>query len=521
MLTAQDQFNNPVTSYSGNVQLSANGGNPIFPPADVAVGNGSGSFSVVLNAIGLWTISGTDANGIHGSRQVRVTTAAAPTPVGSPVGPITPTDLSGNSQPITLTFPSVTSAGGTNAVPVSMTAPANFQLSGGTSIYNITTTATYTTPIKICFTGGPFKSGDVVQHYENGNWIPLLPATLLPPGGPYTQICGDTNSLSPFGVFTPENTLVGFSGNLSNREGNSGTTPFEFTVILSNPSYQKVAVNYTTVVGTATVADGDYIAASGTLTFQPGETTKTVTVLANGDTKVESDETFTVVLSDPANATIDNGAATGTILNDDVADTTPPRVVSITRASANPTSAASVSWTVTFSENVTGVDPSDFALPTAGVTGAFITSVTGTNTVYTVTANTGTGSGTLALKLGDDDSVRDAANNPLGGPNPGNGNFAGEVYTIDKSPATLVKNLIALVSSPDLGLKSGQINSLTDKLNNALTSIQQGLYKQAINQLEAFISDVQNAQKTGRMNSETSSTLIAAANAIVATLSKP
>src|SRR5205823_1483195 len=61
-------------------------------------------------------------------------------------------------------------------------------------------------------------------------------------------------------------------------EGNSGTTPFVFTVTLSNASSQTVTVSYATADGTATTADSDYVAASGTVTFAPGTTSQAVTV---------------------------------------------------------------------------------------------------------------------------------------------------------------------------------------------------------------------------------------------------
>ena len=54
-----------------------------------------------------------------------------------------------------------------------------------------------------------------------------------------------------------------------------------------------------------------------TLTFAPGETTKQVTVLVNGDTTFETDEAFSVHLSNAVNATISDAIGTGTILNDD------------------------------------------------------------------------------------------------------------------------------------------------------------------------------------------------------------
>ncbi|MBI3837060.1 MAG: hypothetical protein HY288_03895 [Planctomycetia bacterium] len=98
-------------------------------------------------------------------------------------------------------------------------------------------------------------------------------------------------------------------------EGNAGTTPFVFTVTLSSVS--GATVTYATADGTATVADADYMATSGTLTFAPGVTTQAITVLVNGDTLFEADETFTVNLSNPTNAALYGASATGTIQNDD------------------------------------------------------------------------------------------------------------------------------------------------------------------------------------------------------------
>lgn len=104
---------------------------------------------------------------------------------------------------------------------------------------------------------------------------------------------------------------------ISLNEGNSGTTPFNFTVNLTGATSQTVSVNYATANGTAT-APSDYQTASGTVNFAPGETSKIVTVLVNGDTQVEPNETFAVNLSGATNATIGNGQGTGTIQNDDV-----------------------------------------------------------------------------------------------------------------------------------------------------------------------------------------------------------
>ncbi|MEA2236859.1 MAG: hypothetical protein QOC81_1583 [Thermoanaerobaculia bacterium] len=119
-------------------------------------------------------------------------------------------------------------------------------------------------------------------------------------------------------------------------------------------------------------------------------------------------------------------------------DHTAPTVVSINRAGSSPTAAATVQFTVTFSESVTGVGTADFAAVAAGVSGASVTNVTGSGAVYTVTASTGTGSGTVGLNLVDDDTIIDAVSNPLGGAGAGNGNFTGEVYTVNRAPANHV-----------------------------------------------------------------------------------
>ncbi|HEY0322463.1 MAG TPA: Calx-beta domain-containing protein, partial [Pyrinomonadaceae bacterium] len=102
------------------------------------------------------------------------------------------------------------------------------------------------------------------------------------------------------------------------QEGNSGTTNAVFTVTLSAASSLTVKVDYATANGTATTAGNDYQSASGTLTFNPGDPlTKTITVLVNGDTVNEPNETFTVNLTNPQNTTISDAQGLGTILNDD------------------------------------------------------------------------------------------------------------------------------------------------------------------------------------------------------------
>jgi hypothetical protein len=88
-----------------------------------------------------------------------------------------------------------------------------------------------------------------------------------------------------------------------------------FTVGLSRASTRTITVRYATAPGTATAAD--FTAASGTLTFAPGETAKTVRVTTIDDALVEGDETFRLVLSAPTNATLADDTGVGTIADDD------------------------------------------------------------------------------------------------------------------------------------------------------------------------------------------------------------
>jgi hypothetical protein len=107
---------------------------------------------------------------------------------------------------------------------------------------------------------------------------------------------------------------------VSDAETWEGGGALGFDVTLSAPSGKTVSVGYATANGTAT-AGSDYQAASGTLSFPPGTTTRTVSVTILADGLVEPTETFTLSLSSPTNATIADGTGTGTIVDDDVEPT--------------------------------------------------------------------------------------------------------------------------------------------------------------------------------------------------------
>lgn len=107
---------------------------------------------------------------------------------------------------------------------------------------------------------------------------------------------------------------------VSVTEGNSGTTNATFTVGLSFATNQTVTVNFATSNITAQ-AGSDYVSTSGTLTFNPNETSKTFTVPVIGDSIVEPDEGFRVTLSNAINAGIGLENGLGIILNDDFVST--------------------------------------------------------------------------------------------------------------------------------------------------------------------------------------------------------
>ena len=160
---------------------------------------------------------------------------------------------------------------------------------------------------------------------------------------------------------------------------------------------------------------------------------------------------------------VDNGGKTsGAASYTWVIDATAPSVASMTRVGATPTNAASVSWTVTFSESVTGVDVGDYALVKSGLATAALTGVSGSGSVYTVSSSTGSGDGTLGLKLVDNDSIADSVGNKLGGTGAGNGNFTGPMYTLDRTGPVTAPTItfgpsgLVASASASFGFSSGE-----------------------------------------------------------------
>ncbi len=120
-------------------------------------------------------------------------------------------------------------------------------------------------------------------------------------------------------------------GDASVQEGDEGLQQVSFPITLSHAVNHPVHVSVSSADGTATAAGGDYVPLlNHTLTFHPGEPlTQFVTVAVRGDVTVEPDETFELHLSDPIDATINDGIAIGTITNEDDGRYAPPVAYSL------------------------------------------------------------------------------------------------------------------------------------------------------------------------------------------------
>jgi hypothetical protein len=188
-------------------------------------------------------------------------------------------------------------------------------------------------------------------------------------------------------------------GDVSQAEGNSGSSFMSFTVTLSAASASTVTVNYATSNGSA-IAGTDYTGGSGTLTFAPGTLTQTFTVQIFGDTTVEPNETFNITLSSPINATIADGSGLGTIINDDASAGT----ISINDVSG-PESAGNFVFTVTLSSPSTGTVTVNYATANGTARGG-----NGRNSDYrhkngTLTFLAGETAKTISVRINDDVNV--------------------------------------------------------------------------------------------------------------------
>ncbi|MDA1014323.1 MAG: Ig-like domain-containing protein [Planctomycetota bacterium] len=252
------------------------------------------------------------------------------------------------------------------------------------------------------------------------------------------------------------------AGNVSTADFTAGaaytidkTPPTVASIVLADTNPTNAAsVNFTVTFSESVtgVGTGDFIIdASGvtgasvtgvsgigttfTITVNSGSNSGTLSI----DFDADADGGVTDAVGNVSAADFTTGAAY-------TIDKTPPMVSSIVRAGANPTNAASVNFTVTFSESVTGVGTGDFIIDASGVTGASVTGVSGIGTTFTITVNSGSNSGTLSIDF-DFDSAGGATD--LAG-NVTTADFTtGEAYTIDKT-APAITSIVRLTPATSL-----------------------------------------------------------------------
>ena len=143
---------------------------------------------------------------------------------------------------------------------------------------------------------------------------------------------------SATGTIIDDDPLVLAIEDPSVREGDTGTTNVLFVVTLAKPYYLPVTVDFATADGTA-LAGSDYVATNGTLTFAPGVTSQTISVLVNGDTVDEANETLVFNLTNAVNVALTDTQGRATIVDDD------PLVLAIADSSVTEGNTGFLIWT--------------------------------------------------------------------------------------------------------------------------------------------------------------------------------
>jgi hypothetical protein len=409
-------------AYTVNFTVTATSGNPT---GSVTVSDGTVTCTGTL-AAGAGTTSTGTCNLTSTTAGVKTLTATytGVAPFAGSSGTATHTV---SSLSITSISPNTKTAG---AAAFTLTVTGTGFVSGSTVYWNgasrVTTFGTSTSltaaipATDISTAGVPLVTVVNTSPAATSNAKPLFITTTA------TTITGSTlstgtNPTATFGDVTANTTGTGTLVVAQYATNPGGTFPYAF----AGSHYYDVHITPTGAF-TQVIIQFCGLTASDNIYFWNG----TAWVLASNQTFASGCWTVTVNAGTVPNLTNLEGAVFGV-------GTTAPSVVSSLRADPNPTTAASVHFTVTFSEAVTGVDTADFTLTATGVTGASVTSVSSSLTIYTVNVNTGTGSGTLRLNVMDNDSIIDGSSNPLGGTGAGNGNYtSGETY--DVRPTTFI-----------------------------------------------------------------------------------
>ncbi len=258
----------------------------------IATVAGSGYFVLPGSSVGTATIVDDDVSGTNPNIAI-----------GDVIAVETNTATTSFSFPVTLSAPAVSNVTFTASTSDGSATTANNDYIALVAVAGSIPATQTSTTVTVTVNGDSAIEG-------NENFTVTLAAV--------TNVAASGNDLSATGTISNDDIPTFSIDNVSLSEGNGGTTPFIFTVTLSEPPASgSVTVDYQTANSSATTP-ADYATTSGTLSFDAANLTRTITVLVAGETAVESDESFFVNLSNAVGATIFDAQGIGTIVDDDL-----------------------------------------------------------------------------------------------------------------------------------------------------------------------------------------------------------
>ena len=363
---------------------------------------------------------------------------------------------------------------------------------GATDSYTLVLTSQPTSNASIALNPGTqvtVATSPVVFTTANWNIAQTVTVTAVDDAaveGPHTGTISHvvTSADASYNSFVLANVVANITDNdlpslaindVSISEGNAGTQVLNFTVTRTGATPFAVGFNYASADNSATTADSDYVAATGTGSIPSGGATgsTTVSVTINGDLTFENNESFFVNLTAPTNALISDAQGVGTITNDETAPTlaindvslvegnsgTQNMVFTVTRTGVT---ALPASFTATASD-VTATAPSDYLAAIAGTTTIPAGGATGTTTL-SVTIN-----GDLTIEANETFSVNLSVpvNAALA-----DGTGVGTITNDDGEPTFTPAGPIALQQgSPVVIATLGTVSDLTDPANSLAVAI--------------------------------------------------
>ncbi len=286
----------------------------------------------------------------------------------------------------------------------------------GTTTANFAITGSGANPANVADFGGTFPSGTVTFAAGETSKVITINVTgdtAVESDEGFTITLSIPSAGAILGTSTATGSILNDDASLaiaatsaSKSEGHSGSTAFTFTVTRTGDITGTATANYAVTgsgANAANAADFGGTLPSGTVTFAGGETSKVITINVTGDTAVESDEGFTITLSDPsAGAILGTSTATGSILNDDAS-----LAIAATSASKSEGHSGNTAFTftVTRTGNTSGTTTANFVITGSGANLASVADFGGTFPSGTVTFAAGETSKVITIDVTGDTAV--------------------------------------------------------------------------------------------------------------------